>query len=141
MLRTSEYYLAADCGVVSVSEYHCSSGGGGLNFRRIVNECCNSKIRDNETLSFMNTQAIEGLDIEAAMAKLDDDTVTSDIVKELFAALGDKAKVSSTRVAGLPSAQLSLAELEESKEHLQAKLEHLRSAGQVFALKSVDGKS
>lgn len=87
------------------------------------------------------TQAIEGLDIEAAMAKLDDDTVTSDAVKELFAALGDKAKVSSSRVAGLPSAQLSLAELQESKEHLQAKLEHLRSAGQVFAFKSVDGNS
>lgn len=75
------------------------------------------------------------------MAKLDDATVTSNAVKELFAALGDKAKCSSTRVAGLPSAQFSLAELEESKEHLQAKLEHLRSAGKVFAVKSGDGKS
>lgn len=75
------------------------------------------------------------------MTKLDDDTATSETIKELFAALGDQAKASSARVSGLPSAQLSLAELEESKRRLQAKLEHLRSAGHVFALEGGEGKN
>ncbi|CAN0014712.1 unnamed protein product [Ectocarpus fasciculatus] len=72
-------------------------------------------------------QVIERLDIEAAMTALDDETITSDKVKDLFASLGEKAKASSTRVAALPSSQLNCAELEACKQRLKDKLEHLRS--------------
>lgn len=80
------------------------------------------------------------LDIEAAMAKLDDNAITSDVVKDMFAGLSEKAKASAARVESLPSALLSVAELERWKERLQAKLEHLRSAQHVFALNSGGGK-
>lgn len=77
-------------------------------------------------------QVIERLDIEVAMAALDDETITSDKVKDLFASLGEKAKASSTRVAALPSSQLNCAELEACKRRLKDKLEHLRSTRHVL---------
>lgn len=78
------------------------------------------------------SQVIEGIDIEAALATLDDDTLTSDQAKDLFASLADKAKASSARVAKLPSAQLSFAELERSKQRLGAKLAHLHTTRAVL---------
>lgn len=75
---------------------------------------------------------IEGTDIEAALATLDDDTLTSDQAKDLFASLADKAKASSARVAKLPSSQLCVAELEFCKQRLQAKLEHLHATRAVL---------
>lgn len=75
---------------------------------------------------------IEGIDIEAALAALDDEAITSDQIKDLFGRLAEKAKASSARVAELPSSQLSLAELESSKRRLQAKLEHLRTTGYLL---------
>lgn len=87
-------------------------------------------------------QVIEGIDIEAALATLDDETITSDQVKGLFERLAEKAKASSARVARLPSSQLSSAELETSKRHLQAKLEHLHTTGDVVeSLRPADAKS
>lgn len=84
---------------------------------------------------------IEGLDIEAALAMLDDETITSDQVKDLFESLADKAKASSARVARLPSSQLSSAELESCKRRLQGKLDHLRTTGDVLeSLKPADAK-
>eukprot|EP00903_Cladosiphon_okamuranus_P017075 g15734.t1 len=74
-------------------------------------------------------QVIEGIDIDAALATLDDEVITSDQIKDLFGQLAEHAQASSARVAGLPSSQLSLAELESSKRRLQAKLEHLRTTG------------
>eukprot|EP00752_Nemacystus_decipiens_P001445 g1422.t1 len=84
-------------------------------------------------------QVIEGINIEGALATLDDENVTSDQVKGLFEHLAEKAKASSARVAGLPSSQLSLAELEDSKRRLEAKLAHIRTTGDVLeSLKPAD---
>lgn len=86
-------------------------------------------------------QVVERIDIEAAMATLDDDTITSDQVKDLFSSLAEKTKASSARVARLPSSQLSFAELEACKQRLKAKLEHLRSTGDVLgSMKAADAK-
>lgn len=84
---------------------------------------------------------VERMDIEAAMATLGNDTITSDQVKELFASLADKTKASSARVARMPSSQRSFAELEACKQRLKAKLEHLSSTGDVLgSMKAADVK-
>lgn len=72
------------------------------------------------------------------MAILDGDTITSDAVKDLFAGLSEKAKKSMTRVARLPSGQLSLAELKSLKERLDTKLQHLHSTGILFDVKGAE---
>lgn len=75
------------------------------------------------------------------MATLDDDSITSDQVKDMFATLADKTKASSARVVTLPSSQLSFAELEACKQRLKAKLEHLRSTGDVLdSMRAADAK-
>lgn len=85
---------------------------------------------------------IEAIDVEAALATLDDETITSDEVRDMFQRLAEKSKASSGRVASLPSSQLSLAELESIKRCLQAKLEHLRITGNVLgSLKPADARS
>ncbi|CAM9524126.1 unnamed protein product [Scytosiphon promiscuus] len=92
--------------------------------------------------SFQCWQVIERMDIQAAMATLDDDTITSDQVKDLFTGLGEKAKASATRVSALPSSQQNIADLEACKERLQAKLKHLRSTTDVLGnLKAADNAS
>lgn len=85
-------------------------------------------------------QAIEGLNIEAAMKALDDETITSDAIKELFAQLSQTAKASSARVAALPSAHVSMVELQGDKKRLRARLDHVRSAGDGFPAKECDWK-
>lgn len=90
----------------------------------------------------MPFQVIEGIDIEAALATLDDETITSDQAKDLFERLAEKAKASSARVASLPSSQLSLEDLESSKRRLEAKLAHLRTTGDVLeSLKPADANT
>lgn len=72
------------------------------------------------------------------MATLDGDNITSDAVKDLFTGLSEKAKSSTTRVATLPSGQLSLAELKSLKERLDTKLQHLHSTGVLFDVKGAE---
>lgn len=79
-------------------------------------------------------QVIEALDINRAIDKLDEKTtsLTAGDVMRIFSELREKAIASSARVAELPSTQLSVADLEEVQKNLQARLEHLRSAGEVL---------
>lgn len=93
---------------------------------------------ESATMMYLAPQVIERLDTESVMAALDGDNITSDTVKDLFAGLSEKAKKSTTRVARLPSGQLSLAELKSLKERLDTKLQHLHSTGVLFDAKGAE---
>lgn len=83
--------------------------------------------------SHRSFQTIGDLDIEAALVALDDESMSTDAVKDLFQRFSDQANASATRVASLPAADVSLVELQTSKKRLQARLCHLRAVTRIFS--------
>lgn len=85
------------------------------------------------TLNNSSLQMIEALDMTVAMDTVDDTstTLTAEDVIKIFSELRKKALASSARVTKLPSTELSMVDLEAAKKSLQARLEHLRSAGDL----------
>lgn len=76
---------------------------------------------------------IEALDVTVAMDTVDDisTALTAEDVIKIFSELRKKALASSAQVMKLPSTELSIVDLETAKKSLQARLEHLRSAGDL----------